>query len=148
MINALAESVLETRHLYQQIAAIRHGAPEPPRRITTRVNVDPLPASRPSDLPKQPDPPPRQDPPPQPRETIDASWRPVAPPPAQSSTPGWVLPAAMIAGPLLTLAGLGTGAYLFRSTPDPPPVAAEPQQDPGIPLLEYLDDQGYSRPIR
>jgi hypothetical protein len=144
MINALAESVLETRHLYQQIAAIRHGAPEPPRRITTRVNVDPLPASRPSDLPKQPEAP-KPEPPPQPKDTIDATWRPIAPPPAQSSTPGWVLPASLLAGPLLTLAGLGTGAYLFRSTPEPAPVVEQKQPD-GIPLLEYLDERGYSRP--
>lgn len=153
MINALAESVLETRHLYQQVAAMRHGAPDPPRRVTTRVSVqqpasgrNPATQPEPKQQPAQPQPHPQAQQPP----VINATWRPAAPPPAQSSTPGWVLPASLIAGPLLALAGLGTGAYLFRdNTPPPtPPPAVQAEPDPGTPLLEYLDERGYARPPR
>lgn len=148
MIEALAETVLETRYLYQQIAAMRHGAPDPPRRISNRVSVNrPVqrPISQPAPAPAQPQP--KPEPPVQ--TTIDASWRPAPPPAPASSTPGWALPAALIAGPLLTLAGLGTGAYLMQDDPPPPsPPAVERAEDPGIPLLEYLDERGYSRPMR
>lgn len=165
MVNALIQDLLETRFLYRQNAAMRHGVPVPPQRTYTNIATtihdeptrqqqsaepaptpqSPQPGSPPSS--QQPSQQPASPPPPPPQQHV---WIPQPPPsPQGSGRSSNLLPIALalLAAPLAGIAGLAAG-HLFTKGPQVPTVPDRPPvtQDPGEPLLDFLERRGYSSP--
>lgn len=131
MIEALAKSVLETRYLYHQNAAQKHGLIDPPRRIELeRREVI-------QQQPVAPQPPPPIVAPLPPGEAIPrTTWTPPAPQP--TATTGWKEKLAI--GLITALTGIGgAGLTYWMTRPSEPP-----QQNES--LLDFLDREGFSAP--
>lgn len=146
MLNALVQSVLETRHLYQQNAAMKHGIPVPPSKVSTNIYVhrDPQPQQQPVPVQREVQPP--ADVPPKhdvaaPVPAVAASepkpsstWIPPAPPPPAgpgfapaNNLPGAATIAGLLGAPLLTIAAMALGAFLAGSSRESSaPVVVEP----------------------